>query len=267
MTKYNPKKIAAELLKGNGFYVVPNLFSKKDVKIARKEIIKIAKNYSVSSKVKNQSELKVLSVTNHVWNLIDKHEIFRKLVQHELIIDVFSIILGNELKLGSFAARIQQPGDKRQLPHLDYPYWDMYKLKSFPKNINSSFAMNCQSTIMIDDFTLKNGATMVGPGTQLRGYFPKDSEFWPIMKQTTGSAGSVMLMTGLLWHGAGDNKTKRPRVGILGQYLPKFVKPMEDQLASVDMKIINKCSKKLKNLLGVDYPYPQVLDGSKKKGY
>ena len=165
--------------------------------------------------------------------------------------------------MGSFAARIQQPGDKKQKPHLDYPYWDMYNLKSFPNNINSTFAMNCQSTIMIDDFTLDNGATMVAPGTQLRGYFPKEEEFWPIMKQTTGKAGSVMLMTGLLWHGAGSNKTKRPRIGILGQYLPKFVKPMEDQLASVDMKVIKKCNKKLKNLLGVGYPYPQVLDTSK----
>ena len=41
---------------------------------------------------------------------------------------------------------------------------------------------------------LKNGATMVGPGSQLRGYFPKEDEFWPIMKQTTGESGSVMLM-------------------------------------------------------------------------
>ena len=72
-----------------------------------------------------------------------------------------------------------------------------------------------------------------------------------------------MLMTGLLWHGAGDNKTNKPRVGILGQYLPKFVKPMEDQLASVDMKVIKKCNKKLQNLLGVGYPYPQVLDSTK----
>ena len=62
------------------------------------------------------------------------------------------------------------------------------------------------------------------------------------MIQTTGKAGSVMLMTGMLWHGAGPNKTKIPRVGILGQYLPKFIKPMEDQLASVDMNVINKCS-------------------------
>ena len=90
-----------------------------------------------------------------------------------------------------------------------------------------------------------------------------DEEFWPIMKQPTGEGGSVMLMTGLLWHGAGDNRTNKPRVGILGQYLPKFVKPMEDQLASIDMKIIKKCNKKLQNLLGVGYPYPQVLDTTK----
>jgi|TARA_B110000263_G_scaffold35631_1_gene27367 ectoine hydroxylase-related dioxygenase (phytanoyl-CoA dioxygenase family) len=118
---------------------------------------------------------------------------------------------------------------------------------------------------MIDDFTLDNGATMVGPGTQLRGYFPKEEEFWPIMKQATGKAGSAILTTGLLWHGAGENKTNKPRIGILGQYLPKFIKPMEDQLASVDMKVIKKCNKKLQNLLGVGYPYPQVLDTSKKR--
>ena len=38
---------------------------------------------------------------------------------------------------------------------------------------------------------------------------------------------------------------------------------MEDQLASVDMKVIKKCNKNFKNLLGVGYPYPQVLDTSK----
>ena len=259
--KYNAKNIAEELLRKKGFYVAENVFSKKDIKQSREAIIELAKIKSPS--INKKDALSVLSATNHVWNLIDKHEIFRKLVQHDLVYDVFSIILGNEMKLGSFAARIQQPGDKKQLPHLDYPYWDMYNLKSFPNNINSSFIMNCQSNVMLDDYTEMNGATMVAPGTQLRGYFPKEDEFWPNMIQTTGKAGSVMLMTGLLWHGAGANKTKRPRVGILGQYLPKFVKPMEDQLASVDMSIISKCSKRLKNLLGVGYPYPQVLDTAK----
>ena len=79
--KYNAKKIADELLKGNGYFVVPKLFSKKDVKTAREQIISIAKSYKATENIKkNMSELAVLSVTNHVWNLIDKHEVFRKLV-------------------------------------------------------------------------------------------------------------------------------------------------------------------------------------------
>ena len=35
MSKYNAKQIANELLKGKGYFVVENLFSKKDVKKAK----------------------------------------------------------------------------------------------------------------------------------------------------------------------------------------------------------------------------------------
>src|SRR6056300_434541 len=114
--KYNAKLIAEDLLKRKGFHIAHNVLSKRDIKQAREAIIELAKIKSPS--IKKKDALSVLSATNHVWNLIDKHEIFRKLVQHELVYDVFSIILGNEMKLGSFAARIQQPGDKAQLPHL-----------------------------------------------------------------------------------------------------------------------------------------------------
>ena len=69
-----------------------------------------------------------------------------------------------------------------------------------------------------------------------------------------------MLMTGMLWHRAGVNRTDTPRVGVLGQYLAKFVKPMEDQLRGVRQEVIERASPELRALLGVDYPYPQVLD-------
>ena len=93
--KYNAKQIAEDLLKRKGFYIAHNVFSRRDIKQAREAIIELAKIKSPS--IKKKDALSVLSATNHVWNLIDKHEIFRKLVQHELVFDVFSIILGNEL--------------------------------------------------------------------------------------------------------------------------------------------------------------------------
>ncbi len=250
--------IVHELTKGQGYYVVPELFDQHQVAEARKQVLQLAS--AAPPDIDEQDALSTLSATDHVWNLVDKGHIFESMVQHPVILDVFSRILGTELKLGSFAARIVEPGTAPQVPHVDYPYWDLYEPETFPRDINGSFFLNCQSTIMLDDFTTENGATMVAPGTQLRGEFPDPAEFDGLMTQTTGPAGSVMLMTGLLWHGAGHNRSTHTRVGILGQYLPKFVKPMEDQLRSVRREVIDRASPALRKLLGADYPYPQVLD-------
>ncbi len=250
--------IVRELTQGKGYYVVEGLFSPDQVAQARAELLELAA--VPPPDIDTSDALSVLKATDHVWNLIDKGEIFRQMAQEPLILEVFSRILGSDLKLGSFAGRVVQPGAKPQPPHLDYPYWDLYERGTFPMGINSTFFMNCQSTIMLDDFTTENGATMVAPGTQAQGRFPTPEECEGIMTQTTGSAGSVMLMTGLLWHGSGHNRTDKQRVGLLGQYLPKFVKPMEDQLKSVRQEVIDAASPTLKRLLGVEYPYPQVLD-------
>ena len=43
MTKHNPNKIAKELLKGKGYFVLENLFSKNDVSKAKKKLIELAK--------------------------------------------------------------------------------------------------------------------------------------------------------------------------------------------------------------------------------
>lgn len=247
-----------ELTRGKGYTVIKGLFSADQVAQARARVLELA---TVSAPDVNEAEaLSVLNATDHVWNLVDKGPIFEAMAAHPTILAVFSRILGKELKLGSLAARIVQPGAAAQTPHVDYPYWDLYEPDTFPLGINGTFFLNCQSTIMLEDFTTENGATQVAPGTQTRGYFPDPAEFEGLKVQTTGPAGSVMLMTGLLWHGAGQNHTDAIRVGVLGQYLPKFVKPMEDQLRSVRPEVIAGASPALRALLGADYPYPQVLD-------
>ena len=257
--------IVEELMHGQGFYVLEDAYDADTIAEARARVIELTQ---AAARIQRESALStVLSEVDHVWNLVDKGEVFERMVQHPTILAVFSRILGNEVKLGSFAARVLPPGGKAQLPHLDYPYWDLYNGDSFPRAINSSFFMNCQSTIMLDDFTVENGATMVAPGTQKLGRWPDQATFDARMVQTTGRAGSVMLMTGLLWHGSGANHTDRNRIGILGQYLPKFVKPMEDQLKSVSQAVIDRATPTLKALLGVDYPYPQVLDKAAGAAY
>ena len=247
--------IVGELTHGRGYVVLEGLFDADTVTEARARILELAA--PAAPEVDSRT---MFDPSGHVWNLVDKGAVFERMVQEPTILDVFSAILGTEVRLGSFAAKIVEPGADPQMPHCDYPYFDLDKTETFPLGLNASFFMNCQSTIMLEDFTTENGATRVAPGTQVRGRFPIKEEFDPLAVQTTGAAGSAMLMTGLLWHCAGVNRTDAPRVGILGQYLPKFVTPFEDQLGGVGEAVIERASPELRSLLGVDDPYPRVLD-------
>ena len=46
----------------------------------------------------------------------------------------------------------------------------------------------------------------------------------------------------------------------LFQYLPKFVKPMEDIRRVLAKEVVASASPRLRKLLCLDYPYPEVLD-------
>lgn len=76
-----------------------------------------------------------------------------------------------------------------------------------------------------------------------------------------GKVGDVAVFYGLTWHAASDNiTTDHDRSAILIQYLPKFIKPLEDQKRGVSKEIQQNASATLKQLLGYNFPYPILLD-------
>ena len=267
------KEDADEIINGKGYVVIPNLFSKEEIKEA-KELIdqnmeKLLKEAGKDSAVQGEYDNKkdganLVQGKIVLWSLIYKGKIFEKMAQKKRIVDVFKKILGNSVVLGSFAARTVNPGDKSQLPHVDYPYFDMHTMDKYPQNMNFSFLMNCQSTIMIDDFTEDNGATALVPGSQKWGTYPKDTKrYFDECINVTGESGSAFLMTGACWHGSYESKKDSgDRRAILGQYLPGFVKPMEDWEKSSKFPggedIKNNFSEDLKKLL-FGYDYPRVM--------
>ena len=265
-----------EIINGKGFVVIPNVFTKDEIKEAKDLIDKnmdlllkqadkkttIQGDYDNKKDSANLVQGKIV-----IWYLVYKGKIFEKMAQKKRIVDVFKKILGNSVGLGSFAARTVNPGDKSQLPHVDYPYFDMHKLDRYPKNINFSFLMNCQSTIMIDDFTEDNGSTALVPGSQKWGTYPNDKEkYFNECTRITGESGSAFLMTGACWHGSYESKENADdRRAILGQYLPGFVKPMEDWEKGSHFpggkEIKNNFSEDLNKLL-FGYNYPRIMQNA-----
>lgn len=247
---------------GKGYLVLPQLFSAAQIDDARSIIMEESKATDKATHFQGKAGDKA-HLQRRVWNLLNKGDVFVDMVQHPKVIELVGKFLGSEFCLGSIAANRILPGGPGQEPHIDYPYWDMYKRESFPHNINKSFPMNCQVTVMLDDFSEQSGATAILPESQNLCRYPNEQDekdFFAKAERITGKPGDVAVFFGMTWHCAMPNVSDHDRTAILIQYLPKFIKPMEDQMRGVKKDVIDSASPILKQLLGFDYPYPQILD-------
>ena len=247
------------LIDGPGYFLFESIFDNEEIAQANKIINQHSDN-NIGATHFHGAHSDKIHLQRRVWNLLNKGKIFVDMVQHHAVMKVFSKILGNNFILGSYAANRLLPGAPGQEPHLDYPYWDMYKLDEFPIGINSSYHMNCQSLIALHDFTAENGATAVVPNSQKRGAYPTQEAFNKEFIQTTCPSGSMLLFVGMTWHCSMPNNSNEERTSILGQYLPKFVKPMEDLGRSVASEITASATPELRQLLGMDLRYPELLE-------
>lgn len=255
------KEAIDALLTGAGYYLFPSIFSADQVKQANDIIIAHSQAVETVTHFHGEHADKI-HLQKRVWNLLNKGDVFVDMVQHEAIMAVFSRVLGRQFILGSFAANRLLPGAPGQEPHIDYPYWDMHDIDEFPAGMNAGFHMNCQSLITLHDFTAENGGTGLVPHSQKKGVYPSKEQFVNDYIQIEAPAGSLLLFTGFIWHASMPNNSESDRSSVLGQYLPKFVKPMEDLDYSVDRAVIDAASPAMRQLLGLDLRYPERIEKS-----
>jgi ectoine hydroxylase-related dioxygenase (phytanoyl-CoA dioxygenase family) len=173
-----------------------------------------------------------------VWNLINKGEVFRRLVLNETVKTLIAHVLGEEVLLSSFTGNIANPGGVAQGLHRDDGY--------APRDLGIPIVAN--SLYMLDDFTDENGATRVAPGSHLDASYTTASP--PETVAAVGPAGTVMIFDGRLWHGTGANRSTVRRAGLLGYYCRPFVRQQENMTMSVAPDVVAKCSPELLSLLG-----------------
>jgi ectoine hydroxylase-related dioxygenase (phytanoyl-CoA dioxygenase family) len=130
--------------------------------------------------------------------------------------------------------------------------------------LNSSFAQNCQATIPLDICSEKSGATAYIPGSQKKLHYPKENDDFSSKQQMIANPGDLVFFNGNCWHGASPNKSNQQRAALLIEFLPKYIKPVEDLVTYLPEDFKNNSSPKVRQLLGLNYEYPKIMDASKK---
>lgn len=132
-----------------------------------------------------------------------------------------------------------EPGQGAQYVHRDRWAWGKY-LQDIEPQFNTIWALT--------DFTEENGATRVAPG----------SSDWPDDRQPTAEeicqavmpAGSVLLYTGSVFHGGGENRSSADRIGVNLTYSLAWLRQEENQFLSCPPEVARELPEELQDLLG-----------------
>lgn len=114
--------------------------------------------------------------------------------------------------------------------------------------------------IMLDDFSLENGATYLMTGSHLRDAKPKEEDFFAHADRATGGAGSVLLFNSNLWHAAGSNATDKPRRALTLTFTKPFMKQQLDYPRALGYDQVDKLSAKLLQIIGYNARVPEDLN-------
>ena len=180
--------------------------------------------------------------TTRTGALVARSAECRKLVMHPTILaacDLFLLPACDRYQLHLTQIIRIGPDQPRQVLHRDKLAWGGF-LENVEPQLNTIWAMT--------DFTARNGATRVVPGSAA---WPKDrradeSE----IAFAEMSAGSVLVYSGSVLHGGGANQTRHDRVGLNLTYCLGWLRQEENQYLSCPPAIARTLEPELQALLG-----------------
>jgi ectoine hydroxylase-related dioxygenase (phytanoyl-CoA dioxygenase family) len=178
--------------------------------------------------------------TRRIFNLLARDATFAKVPLHPNVLPLVQRVLDDQCLLSSLTAIEMNPGQRSQPLHAD----------------DGSIALPrphipvvCVAIWALTDFTARNGATRLVPGSHRSERRPAKGEQADYIEATM-PAGSVLVYDGAMWHGGGDNDTDARRVGIVVNHCAGFLRQEENQLLGVPRDMAASFPRRLQQMLG-----------------
>ena len=187
------------------------------------------------------TEFKQEPQSRRLANLVNKGEVFERVIVMPRVLECVAHVLGPEFKLSSLNVRSANPhSDWVQPLHAD--------VGAIP---DEKGYWVCNTVWILDDFTTENGAIRVVPGSHRWRRLPQQvledpSAEHPDEVLLTGNAGTVIVMNAHMWHGGTANRTSRHRRAMHAfytrwdkpqqQYQKKLLRPETQQRLSPELR-------------------------------
>ncbi len=181
--------------------------------------------------------------TKRTGALIARSPAAREMVMHPTVVGTVKAVLSHAKNFQLHLTQVIAigAGESGQDIHRDQWAFDFFP---FP----TGYEVQCNTLWAATDFTEKNGATRVIPGSHLfddKLRFEHSDTVPAEMEQ-----GSVLLYTGALYHGGGANRSDAVRIGINITYNVAWLRQEENQYLSVPREIACELPDDLLRMMG-----------------
>jgi ectoine hydroxylase-related dioxygenase (phytanoyl-CoA dioxygenase family) len=234
-----------------GYAVVDHVLAADEVVAARASLVE-----TLSATPTGRTSFEGFA-TQRVYALFAKTRAFDGPALHPLVLGVLDRVLGHYQLSAPTGIQIG-PGERAQVLHQDQSVYPLPP--DYPSVVvNTMWAL--------DDFTEANGATRIIPRSH-RWEERQPTELDTVVDAVM-PAGSVLFYLGRAWHGGGANRTDRPRLGVILEYVASWLRPQENHVLAVPREVVAELPERLQELLGYNIhpPFLGYVDGRHPRRY
>ncbi len=197
---------AVSELKERGFVVLPGA-------VAAGDLERLIAAYTEAVSSARGDDVRVGRTSTRVNDFVNRGAAFDSVYIFPPLLEACCQVIGGPFKLSSFHARTLRPGTHAQELHVDVSRNSVdWPLLGF--------------ILMVDDFRPDNGTTRFVPGSHRWPGTPEDA--MPDIRAAheaevlaCGTAGSLLVFNGSVWHGHTANASDQPRRSIQGAFVPR----------------------------------------------
>lgn len=240
LQRFGPDATVDEVVgavKADGACIVENLLPADQVQALRAELEPIveASEYGTDRFVGYR--------TRRSGALLAQSSLAHEVAMHPLVLAAVRSFLApwtNKVQLMLTQTIAIGPEEPAQLLHRDRLAWGGYLPRTIEPQLNTIWAVN--------DFTIENGATRVAPGSHAWDdeREANDDE----IVQAEMPAGSVVIYSGSVIHGGGENRSDGVRIGLNMDYCLDWLRQEENQYLSYPPAVAGTFPPELAALIG-----------------
>lgn len=175
---------------------------------------------------------------------------FAELLRRAYVDDYIKAFFGGNYILNAFGGNLNRRG---QFTYASQVHRDV---RTYTREIR----LLLNSIVMLDDFTLENGATYLLAGSHLEKGKPTDEDFFGRADRAIGPRGSIVVWDSNIWHAAGKNNTDLPRRSVSILYSQPFMKQQFDYPRVVGYENSDALPEAFRQIVGFNARVPASLD-------